>query len=350
MPIKKRISLQDIADEAQVSRMTVSLALRDDTRISEETRKRIQAIAEALNYRPDPALQALNAYRKIKKSPQFSGCIAFLNSFEAPIKERSWMYYARYFEGARERADKIGFHLEEIWLGEPGMNLRSAERIMQARGISALLVAPQREARATLELQWERYSAVALGRSLESPKLHVIANSHFQSICTLFRSLYNLGYRRIAFLVETNQDERVENRWLGGFLAAQRKLSRPEDRIAPMLYNDDCSGFVLDWYKQERPDVIITGDGALHLKLPDMGLRVPEDVGVARPFDSGRESSVTCIAEHSEQIGAAAIDYVAGMLYRNERGVPDLPTNTLIPGVFKKGETVMAHSEALETP
>lgn len=340
MPIRKRISLQDIADRARVSRMAVSLALRDDPRISEKTRSRIREIANDLGYQPDPALQALNAYRKTKVAPRFFGCMAFLNGFEAPVKERTWMYYGRYFLGARRRAQEMGFRVEEIWLGEPGMNVRTAERILKARGISAILVSPQREARGTLDLDWDRYSAVALGRSLESPKLHVVANSQFQSMVTLFRSLRSLGYQRIAFLFETNQDERVENRWLGGYLSAQYKYSRPEDRIPPLLFNDDCSGFLRDWFQEARPDAIITGDGALHLRLPEMGIRVPDDVGVARPFSSGRESSVACIEEHSEEIGAAAVDFLASMTYRNERGIPDLPTNTLLPGCFKAGTTV----------
>src|SRR5690606_18100520 len=57
----RRVTLSDIAKQAEVHVTTVSLALRNHPRLPERTRKRIQKIAEELGYQPDPVLQALVA-------------------------------------------------------------------------------------------------------------------------------------------------------------------------------------------------------------------------------------------------------------------------------------------------
>lgn len=58
-----RVTIKDLARAAGVSTTTVSLALRDDARISQATRARVQAVAAQLGYSRDPALAALVALR-----------------------------------------------------------------------------------------------------------------------------------------------------------------------------------------------------------------------------------------------------------------------------------------------
>ncbi len=59
----RRITIRDIAERAGVHYSTVSLALRNSPRLRPEICARIRAIADELNYLPDPAMAALSAYR-----------------------------------------------------------------------------------------------------------------------------------------------------------------------------------------------------------------------------------------------------------------------------------------------
>ena len=80
MTIKGKATSLDIAHLAGVSQPTVSRALRGSPMVSEETRKRIQAIAEQLNYKVDKYASNLRT--------QHSGTIALL-FFEDPTPDDS---------------------------------------------------------------------------------------------------------------------------------------------------------------------------------------------------------------------------------------------------------------------
>ena len=59
----KRISQQDIAREANVSRVTVSLVLAGKDQTSKETRKRVLEVANRLKYRPNLLVQGMQSGR-----------------------------------------------------------------------------------------------------------------------------------------------------------------------------------------------------------------------------------------------------------------------------------------------
>ena len=61
--MESRPTLQDIAKLAGVGKATVSLALRNDPKITAATRERVRVAAEQLHYRPDPALARIAAHR-----------------------------------------------------------------------------------------------------------------------------------------------------------------------------------------------------------------------------------------------------------------------------------------------
>src|SRR4051794_2206058 len=78
----RRVSQQDIAREANVSRVTVSLVLSGKDQTSAETRKRVLEAAERLRYRPNLLVQGMQTGRTgtigviIPASMQFQGTIA----------------------------------------------------------------------------------------------------------------------------------------------------------------------------------------------------------------------------------------------------------------------------------
>jgi len=58
-----RVRLEDVARAASVSPKTVSRVLNDEANVSDDTRKRVLAAMEAMDYRPHPSARSLAGNR-----------------------------------------------------------------------------------------------------------------------------------------------------------------------------------------------------------------------------------------------------------------------------------------------
>src|SRR3954466_4889457 len=89
MPAMKRTngtpSYKDIAEQAGVSLMTVSLALRNSPRISAATRARVRRIADQLGYTADPKIADMMNYLRQRRVVKSQPVIALINAREAPL-------------------------------------------------------------------------------------------------------------------------------------------------------------------------------------------------------------------------------------------------------------------------
>ena len=55
----KRARIQDVAEKAGVSMMTVSRVLNQDKKVSDKTREKVMAVVDQLNYRPNVSARRL---------------------------------------------------------------------------------------------------------------------------------------------------------------------------------------------------------------------------------------------------------------------------------------------------
>ena len=301
-----RVTQRDLARLAKVSHTTVSLALRDHPSIPAETRARIAGLARKHRYRPDPMLAALNAYRVNRTPSRFQGTLAWVTSFETAGAWRGMIQAEGYFLGAEAQAGRLGYKLEEFWIGDPKLSARRATQVLQARGVRGLVVAPLPVAHGNLALDWAKFSAVALGYSLSRPQLHVVMNHQFRNMRHLVRQLHSLGYRRIGFAMPATTDERVDHNYLGGYWIAQQDLPAGAARLDPWLDVAFAETGFRVWARESRPDAVITSASWAHRVIEWLaaeGRHVPRDVGVAVasiPFGddtiSGIDENVRAVA------------------------------------------------------
>lgn len=339
-PPKTRITLKHIAAEAQVSRMTVSLALRDDPSLPESTRTRIRSIAEHMGYQPDPDIARLMEVVRAKKKRTEPNKIAYLTAY--PNREdwknepTQWLY----FEGARKRAHECGYELEEHWLRAPGMTDRRLSEIIHNRGIEGAIVAPLPEHAPAFEaFHWDYMSAVELGYSLTDPALNRACNHQFQSMMLLSRMLHETGYRRIGLAMSSAQDDRVNHHWRAAYSAGQSLWTKPTNHIPPLLATNWTKRGFTRWLKTNRPDCIIIVDKEVIRWLDELGLRSPQDIGVAHVDLPPDLDGVTGIDQSSRKVGAAAVDLLISQIRHNERGIPPVPRIIMVEGTFVQGNT-----------
>src|ERR1051325_9577821 len=124
MTRKPPASLRSIGEQAGVSRSTVWLALRNDPRVQEATRERIQALAKEAGYHPSALVSTMLSQVRRRKPAKERVAIAWLSSLPPPLKQSAQQQplMGEIFAGACQRAEELGYRIEEIWGKEPGMS------------------------------------------------------------------------------------------------------------------------------------------------------------------------------------------------------------------------------------
>ena len=74
----QKITLIHVAEEVGVSRMTVSLTLRDHAKISKATSEKVLKAAKALGYVPNPHLFAQGTHIRSSKQKALPASLAYL--------------------------------------------------------------------------------------------------------------------------------------------------------------------------------------------------------------------------------------------------------------------------------
>ena len=135
----RRPNMQQIANVAGVSKSAVSLALRNDPRIPESTRFRIQKIAEKMGYRRNPVVDSLMTQLRADRQPTFQANLGLINC--SPTKDLKKNHtFRRLREGVIRRAEQLGYGVEEFWLQQPDMRPERLKQIIETRGIRGLIL------------------------------------------------------------------------------------------------------------------------------------------------------------------------------------------------------------------
>ncbi|MDF7807323.1 LacI family DNA-binding transcriptional regulator [Pontiellaceae bacterium B12219] len=339
-PSQHRVTIYDIAEAIGVSHTTVSKALRNNPRISEATRVRVQEKAAAMNYRPDPMLSALSSYRMANREDKTQAALAWINPFRAPDLLRQTKEFDLYWQGAKETANRMGYQLEEfntVDLSFPRMNT-----IFKTRNIQGLLLAtlcgPDYEDPAInwQAFPWQDYAIVRFGRQNSYPEAHYITSAQTTVGILAFRSMRERGYQRIGFVGKYTR-QRIFN---AGVSFAQEEL--PPEQVIQRLHLSDADPVDLQmsaldhWIKSNRPDAILTDRPNLTELLKTMGYRIPEDLGLATtsihdtPINAG-------IDQNPIDIGRAAVRTLISLITERTMGIPSVRNEIMIEGKWVDG-------------
>ncbi|MCC5849993.1 MAG: LacI family DNA-binding transcriptional regulator [Verrucomicrobia bacterium] len=340
MKKSESVTLKDIAERAGVSMMAVSMALRGRPGVSDETREKIKALAVEMGYRKDPLLSSLSARRK--GGARHFNRLAYVGAWETD----DFMgigYNRQFFRGATEAGKELGYDLEPYWLN-PELSLERHSTILHNRGFDGLLIAPVDDEMKKLNLDWKRFSAVALGRSLESPALHFASANHFGGMIRVCRELYELGYRRIGLAMRESTSVRTQGRWSGAMLEFNRSIP-VELQLTPLIADPLSQEAFGTWVQREKPDVVLSlGDRPIQW-LSEIGFRIPEDMGyvmLERMEDVPGQPKFSALDQNLPEVGRAALKLLHADIAAGNRGVPAIRSSLLIDGSWVRGERVRA--------
>jgi LacI family gluconate utilization system Gnt-I transcriptional repressor len=319
------ITMQNIAELAGVSAMTVSRALKSDAVISPRTRERVLEVVKQTGYVPDATARVFASGR--------SGFVAVL---VPSINNSNFADTTRGMTGAFERAGL------QILLGDTGYSLEREEDLigilLQRRPEAVVLTGGVHTPKARRMLASADIPVVETWDLPKEPLGHVVGFSNAAAGRAMATYLHDRGYRRIGFIGgTTNRDTRGSER-RAGYIRAVRELGLPQGRIVTFgkpPVSIEQGGEALGLMLQQWPDIDavacvsdLSAFGVL-MECHRRGIAVPGRLAIAGfgDFDVARCAwpRLTTISVDCDGIGERTAEIVLNALDARNRRSPMPP-------------------------
>lgn len=326
----------DIAHLAGVSQPTVSRALRGSPMVSPETRRRIETIAQQLNYKVDKNASNLRS--------QHSNTLALL-LFEDPTPDDSLInpFFLAMLGSITRACAKRGYDLLVSFQQLSGDWHVDYEDSRKADGIILLGYGDYEEYRARLEqLVKQGTHFVRWGAVLEGQPGVSIGCDNFLGGSQAARHLIDLGRRRIAFLGHASGHYPEFFERYRGYAQVLRDAGL---EVSPSLQVDainlELSGHeaTRELIKRGEPfDAIVTASDLIAIgamrELREHQVAVPDDVAVVGfddiPAASLASPPLTTVMQDTRAAGEVLVDTLLGSIHNEPVEEKVLPTRLVV--------------------
>jgi DNA-binding LacI/PurR family transcriptional regulator len=336
------VSLREIARQLGISHATVSMALRNDLRISSKRRREIQDRAAKLGYRPDPLLKQLAAYRKSCGKVPVESCIAWLNDWDPPGYYHQLKEFHNYWLGAAATAERLGYRLEEFCLREFARDGEKLSRVLTTRGIRGIVVPPHSKQQFRFSsANWRDFAVVKIGFSISDLRAHTAGADQYAGGRIAALKMLEAGRQRIGCVLSEDLERNTRGNFAAGFLHTRDARITKKHQIAALELNTDdmpnAQKRFLDWFAHNKPDAILFSSAPIERWVRAAGCKVPGQVALAAI--SVLDSSVASgLDQLPQEVGRAAIELVDSLIVQRQFGLPEHPRCLLIDPVWVFGQ------------
>lgn len=337
------MSLRELAQKLGVSTALVSMALRDKGRVSPETRLKIKAAAEAMEYHIHPVISKGYSLARGSMSGNYRETLAFITEYPE-IKRHHYHYEAR--QGASERAKQLGYLLETFVVSDKRSDQQNLSRILVARGIRGLIIVPRVKCpQPRLYFDWKQFASVEIHRMLWYPRgLHYVGSTTYQKILEALHLLKKVGFKRIGMAIDPQQNHFQKSVFTAAYQVAQSKL--PVSRRIPPLLSFGPWGeeTFKRWLDRYQPDVLYRHDRDIPDWVEKLGMKVPEDISL---FCANINNDILTSGLRRDyfSMGQSAVEMLSLLLGNNTLGLAKSPRCWLVEEIWQPG-TTLRHSIA----
>lgn len=317
--------MKDIARRAGVSVMTVSRALKGDPRHSLATREKVQRIARELGYRPHPYVAALMSNVARTRPTRAAANLGVLHFEEGENVPKHGFY-----RGILARAGELGFHAEPFFIGAGAPPATRMRQILVSQGIRGLILLPAPEGFASIDFDFQGFTASAIGHSITRPLLPRVASDIYAGCVQAFDEMVRRGYRRIGMINTEYVNRLARHLYSAAVLAYQefgargvllRELIVPEPVESAKVIRRMAS-----WIRREMLDAVVSPTFGIPIYeiLCAEGFAIPEELGYLHLLNY-RHPDVTFLDQMVEFMGAKAVDMVVAAINRNDFRMAEIP-------------------------
>ena len=326
-----RITMEDVAARAGVSRALVSIVFRGAAGASEATRERVLAAAVELDYRPDSRASRLGRSR--------TGTLGVIFSVGAS-------FHGDLLQSLYTEADVAGYELVLSGVTAERSEAAAVETLLAER-CEGLVLIGSTLATSHLARLGARLPVVSLLRAVNAESVDVVRTDDAAGLRLAVRHLLGLGHQHIALLDGGRAPGATERR--RGYRSALRHAGGLRETIVPSGPTElegAAAAMAVTRLPHPRPTAVAAFNDRCALGYVDavrqLGLRVPDDVSVVGFDDISQAAyphvALTTVRQDAGRLGAAAIEAVTTRLEADSRYSP--PTASVSePELVVRGST-----------
>lgn len=330
-------TIREVARLAGVSVATVSKALNDSGKVSEELRGRVEAAARTLGYAPHASARSLR-----------SGATRILGLLVADITNP---FFLRLVERIEQLASAAGYSVILCNSGEEAEREERHLKMLLSQRVDGILLVPVRD-------RWQgRVGALSrlpqplvfVDRVLDGLEADSVTIDNHMAGRLAGEHLLRLGHRRVAIVMGSPEHQIARHR-LDGFREglATGRIALDEELIARNCFNEEAAYravlALLD--RAEPPTGVFATNNHLALGLlravTDRELAIPDDLSVIAvddlPFASIMRPGITVVEQPSAAIAEAAVRRLLDRI--GDRAADDGPQAVILePRLVTRGST-----------
>lgn len=300
--MNRKITIDDVARELNISKTTVSRAISGKGRVGEATRERVLKYIEENNYVPNAMAKGLAQSKTYNLGITLPGNFALM---DLPFFQKCLMGVCDY--AGTENYDVVVSMVSEG-------DISQLERLVNNRKVDGvILTRTYLEDKPQEFLSRKNIPFVTIGLSKE-PGIIQVDNDHEAACHELTSRLIKQGIRSYALLCDSGAYMVTRSR-KNGFLNALREAGIP-DNMGTVYENAGGDGvdYIVERILKTDTECILCMDDTICLKVLDKlkkcGLQVPDDIKVASFYNSTvlerNTPSITSLSFDARELGRVA--------------------------------------------
>ena len=309
-----QLTMKDIAREFNTSVATVSRALKDSPRISEEKRRAIQQYAKEHNFFPNFLAESLRNSKVMQ--PRIIGVI---------VPELAHYYFSTVLAGIEEEARARDYR---IMVAQSNEKYEREVKICQSfyeNKVCGIIVSQAKDTTKYDHFNQLLESGVPLvfyDRICTGVNADRVVVDDYQGAYNAVTHLIETGCKRIAFYGSPMTLEISKNRHNGYVDALKRHGIEPDDTLMRFCDNRSDAEIITPELleRQDRPDAFfaVNDDTAIGIMYAAkrMGFKVPDDISICG-FTNGQRAiacdpMLTTVEQRGKRVGEEAADILIG--------------------------------------